>query len=192
MPIVYVCGLFFSLKTHKYIYEQMDEHHEASGPAFPTLWCIGILAVACTAFSIVCEILTDKLELALSVMGLTERFVGLVFYTLIPAVAEFINTIRFALEDNLGLSLEIGNQGAMVVSLIQIPALVLISMLLHKKGPSRGQFTLMFEMIDVYAVIIAVLLRNQLLMDKSINWFTGFAFLVIFFFIAIVYYFDAF
>ena len=122
-------------------------------------------------------------------MHLTERFVGLVFYTLIPAVAEFMNAVRFALEGNMGLSLEIGNQGAMVVSLIQMPVLVLVSAIIGKES-AKESFTLMFENIDIFAIIISVLLRNQMLMENSINYFTGFAFLVIFALIAVVYFFD--
>ena len=192
MPVVYFVGLFFSLKTHKYIYEQFEEEQggeEHLQGAIPTWLCVIILAITCTLFSIVCEILTGKIEKAIEQMGLTARFAGLVFYTLIPAVAEFINAVRFALEGNMGLSLEIGNQGAMVVSLIQMPALVLISVIMGRAEP-KEQFTLMFEMIDVFAIIISVMLRNFMLTDKSINYFTGFAFLVIFLLIAMVYYFD--
>ena len=191
MPVIYLFGMFFSLKTHKYIYEQFEEEQggEQHGGSMKTWVCVIVLAVTCTLFSIVCEILTDKIGAAINDMGLTQRFAGLVFYTLIPAVAEFINAVRFALEGNMGLSLEIGNQGAMVVSLIQMPALVLISVIMGRKN-SKEQFTLMFEMIDVFAVIISVLLRNFMLTDNSINYFTGFAFLVIFLLIAMVYYFD--
>ena len=194
MPIVYAVGLFFSMKTHKYIYdefeaEQAGEEGENGGASLKTWVCIVILLVSCVLFSFISEILTDFMPEALGKMGLTERFVGLVFYTLVPAVAEFMNAIRFALEGNMGLSLEIGNQGAMVVSLIQMPALVLMSVLIGSKD-SKGSFTLMFEMIDVFAVIISVLLRNSMLMENSINYFTGFAFLVVFLLIAIVYYFD--
>ena len=192
MPIVYFVGLFFSLKTHKYIYDQFEAEQageENTGGQLKTWVCIVILLISCVAFSIICEILTDLMPEAIGEMGLTERFVGLVFYTLIPAIAEFMNAIRFALEGNMGLSLEIGNQGALVVSLIQMPALVLMSLLIGSSS-SKGSFTLMFQMIDVFAVIISVLLRNSMLMENSINYFTGFAFLVIFLIIAIVYYFD--
>lgn len=192
MPIVYAVGLFFSLKTHKFIYDQFEAEQageEQAGQAMKTWVCVIILCVSCVVFSIVCEILTDVMPGAIDSMGLTERFVGLVFYTLVPAVAEFINAVRFALEGNMGLSLEIGNQGAMVVSLIQMPALVLMSSLMGKSS-AKGSFNLMFNMIDVFAVIISVILRNTMLMENSINYFTGFAFLVIFLLIAVVYYFD--
>lgn len=192
MPVVYAVGLFFSLKTHKYIYDQFELEQaveEESGGRLKTWVCVIILLVSCVLFSIVSEILTDVMPGAIDKMGLTERFVGLVFYTLVPAVAEFMNAIRFALEGNMGLSLELGNQGAMVVSLIQMPALVLMSAIMGKSDTNES-FTLMFEMIDVFAVIISVLLRNSMLMENSINYFTGFAFLVIFLFITVVYFFD--
>lgn len=192
MPIVYGVGLFFSLKTHKYIYDQFEQEQageEETSGRLKTWVCVIILLVSCVLFSIVCEILTDVMPETIEKIGLTERFVGLVFYTLVPAVAEFMNAIRFALEGNMGLSLEIGNQGAMVVSLIQMPALVLMSAIIGMSSANES-FTLMFEMIDVFAVIISVLLRNQMLMENSINYFTGFAFLVIFLLISVVYYFD--
>jgi Ca2+:H+ antiporter len=188
MPVLYTVGMLFSLKTHSYIWHPLEEANQEEGaaPALSTPVCVVLLAVNCAVFSFVCEVLTDHMGEAIEQLGMTERFVGLVFYTLVPAVAEFINAMRFALEGNLGLSLEIGNQGAMVVSLLQMPALVLISELLGHDDP-KSRFTLMFETIDVFAVIIAVLLRNMMLMEEEINYFTGFAFIGIFFFIALVY-----
>jgi len=191
MPIVYGVGLFFSLHTHKYIYDQFEAEQEAeeNQAYLNTYVCVIIIVISCIVFSIVCEVLTDIMPKAIDKLNLTERFVGLVFYTIVPAIAEFMNAIRFALEGNMGLSLEVGNQGAMVVSLIQMPALVLISAILGSDN-AKNSFTLMFEMIDVFAIIISVLLRNSMLTEKSINYFTGFAFLIIFLLIAVVYYFD--
>jgi Ca2+:H+ antiporter len=190
LPMMYIVAIFFSLKTHRYIWEKVEEELEdedTSETPLPTAACIVLLAVNCGLFSVVCEILTDHIGEAIHQMNLTPRFVGLVFFTLIPSLAEFINAIRFAWDNHIGLSLEIGNQGAMVVSLLQMPALVLISELIGKNPGSR--FTLIFEAIDVYAIIIAVLLRNMMLMEKtSVNYLTGFAFLVVFFFIAVVYF----
>lgn len=194
MPIIYVVGLIFSLKTHKYIYDQFEKEQDAeenTNGSVNTYVCVAILLISCVLFSIICEIFTDKLPPAMEHMNITDRFVGLIFYTIIPAVAEFMNAIRFALEGNIGLSLEISNQGAMVVSLIQIPALVLMSIIMGKTT-TRKSFHLLFELIDVYAVVISVLLRNFMMMEKSINYLNGFAFLVVFVLISIVYFFDPF
>jgi Ca2+:H+ antiporter len=191
LPIVYAVGLFFSLRTHKFIYEQFEKDQEESEASIsmPTWVCVIVLVVATILYSVISEVLSEKMPEAIDQLHLTERFVGLFFYTLIPAVGEFINACRFALQNKLGLSLEIGNQGAMVVSLIQMPALVLLSVILGYHD-SQHQFTLMFEMIDIFAVIISVLLRNSMLQEHSINYFTGFSFLVLFVLISIVYFFD--
>jgi Ca2+:H+ antiporter len=191
LPVLYIIAIVFSLKTHRYIWENIEsqmEDEEAGSTPLPTAACIVLLAINCTLFSVICEVLTDNIGEASEQMHLTPRFVGLVFFTVIPALAEFINAVRFAWDGHLGLSLEIGSQGAMVVSLIQMPALVLISELMGGKT-AHERFTLIFAAIDVYAIIIAVLLRNMMLMEKSsASYLTGFAFLVIFFFIAVVYF----
>ena len=40
-------------------------------------------------------------------------FAGLTIIALIPNTAEFVNAIQFALQNNISLSLEIGNVAAM-------------------------------------------------------------------------------
>jgi Ca2+:H+ antiporter len=189
LPLLFIVAIFFSLKTHRYFWEQFEaEIQDDSRSSLSTLACVILLVINGGLFSVVCEVLTDHIGKAINEMYLTPRFVGLVFYTLIPSVAEFINAMKFAWEGHLGLSLEIGSQGAMVVSLIQMPALVLISELIGSKSAS-SRFTLIFDGIDVYAVIISILLRNMMLMEKtSVNYLTGFAFLVTFGFIAVVYF----
>lgn len=189
MPLLYGVGLFFSLHTHKHIYNNLksDEHNEVH--SLNTFVCMIILCFACVLFCFVCEIVTDELSIAKKSMNLTDRFVGLIFYTIIPAIAEFINAIRFATEGNIGLSLEISNQGALAVSLIQIPALIFISMIMGFKD-KENTFTLIFEIIDVFAIIISVLIRNFLFLENSINYFTGFSFLLMFTLITLVYYYD--
>jgi Ca2+:H+ antiporter len=191
MPLLYIVAIVFSLKTHRYLWNQIENEmkSEETGPPLPTIACVILLTINCAMFSVVCEVLTDHIGEAITQMKLTQRFVGLVFYTVIPALAEFINAMKFAWEGHLGLSLEIGSQGAMVVSLLQMPALVLISEVIGSKD-AASRFTLIFAAIDVYAVIISVLLRNTMLMEKtSVNYLTGFAFLVIFLCITIVYFF---
>jgi Ca2+:H+ antiporter len=115
----------------------------------------------------------------------------LVFYTLIPNAAEYMNAIKLAVNGNIGLSMEIGNQGGIFTALIEMPALVLLSFVMNKILGSV-MFTLVFPMIDIFCVIIAVLLRNWILLDRSINYFTSTSFLIIFALISVVYFFEVF
>jgi Ca2+:H+ antiporter len=135
------------------------------------------------------HVITQKIPIVIEQLGLSPNFVGLVFYTIIPNAAEYMNAIKFAVNGNIGLSMEIGNQGAILAALIEMPALVLLSYIQHKVS-GAALFTLVFPVIDIFVVIISVLLRNSILMEKTINYFTGRSFLFIMVLICVVYFFE--
>lgn len=188
MPIIYIIGVIFSLKTHPqiFVYESKEEG-ENSGM---NKWvAIVLLLISTIAFSLMAHVMTDKIPEAIEELNLSPRFVGLVFYTLIPNAAEYMNAIKFALNGNIGLSMEIGNQGALLTSMIELPVLVVMSHVLHKIYHTV-LFTLVFPVIDVCAVLISTFLRNSILIEKSVNYLTGVAFLIIFLLISILYFFE--
>ena len=102
-----------------------------------------------------------------------------------------MNAVKFALNGNIGLSMELGNQAAMQTALVEMPALVLLSLIQHKIT-GAAQLTLVFPFIDIFCVIVAVFLRNSILQEKFVNYFTGIAFLLVFLLICVVYYFEFF
>ena len=239
MPIIYVIGMVFSLRTHKHIFvtkklseESKDDHapkqisnnnqqaittsndsltsslltndkdqldnfeqgeNNESGEESQMSTCLAIiiLITATVLFSLMAHVMTEKIPQAIDKMGFSQRFVGLVFYTMIPNCAEYMNAVKFALNGNIGLSMELGNQAAMQTSLIEMPALVLLSLVQHKIT-GAAQFTLVFPFIDIFCVIVAVFLRNSILQEKFVNYFTGIAFLLVFLLICVVYYFEFF
>lgn len=188
MPIIYILGVFFSLKTHPQIF--VYENKEEGQPAGMNKWvAIVLLLISTVAFSLMAHVMTDKIPEAIEELHLSPRFVGLVFYTLIPNAAEYMNAIKFALNGNIGLSMEIGNQGALLTAMIELPVLVVISHILNKAFHSV-LFTLVFPIIDVCAVLTSTFLRNSILIEKSVNYLTGLSFLIIFLLISIVYFFE--
>ncbi|OHT14935.1 Sodium/calcium exchanger protein [Tritrichomonas foetus] len=189
MPIIYIIGVIFSLKTHPQIYDTPHNNENEVGTTMTKTTAIVILIISTVMFSMMAHVMTEKIPEAIEELGLSQRFVGLVFYTLIPNCAEYMNAVKFALNGNIGLSMEIGNQGAILTALIELPALVLMSYVM-KKIFATSMFTLVFPLIDVFCIIIAVFLRNSILTEKSINYFTGISFLVIFLLISVVYYFE--
>ena len=191
LPVVYIIGMVFSLKTHKHIYENPDHEHEGGAVTLNKWVAIVILLLSTVMFSIMAHVMTDKIPEVIESLGLSERFVGLVFYTLVPNAAEYMNAIKFALNGNIGLSMEIGNQGAILSALIEMPALVLLSYITHKVS-NTPMFTLIFPVTDIFCVFFAVFLRNSILTEKIINWVTGTSFLIIFLLISVVYYFEFF
>jgi len=84
----------------------------------------------------------------------------------------------FALQNNISLSIEIGNSASIQISLIQIPILVLLSAFM-KSGP-EGPFSLIFPTIDVFSVILSVIILNYITYDGKSNYFQGAALIIIY------------
>lgn len=194
IPIIYVIGVYFSLKSHAHIfkYEKAGEAEGGEEAGMSKTQAVIVLMVATVLFSVMAHVMTDKIPVAIEKLGISPRFVGLVFFTLIPNLAEYMNAIRFALAGNIGLSMEIGNQTAILTAAIEMPGVVALSFVLHAIDPDRIVFTLIFPIVDVFCVFISVFIRNSILTEKSVNYFTGIAFLTVFLLIAVVYYYDKF
>jgi Ca2+:H+ antiporter len=100
-------------------------------------------------------------------MGLNQDFVGLTIIAFVPAFTEFVGTsllylslslflsllhtstiacIKFALQDNIALSIEVATSYSVQISLVQMPLLVFFSAF------SGSDFKLLFRSLDVFAV----------------------------------------
>lgn len=86
-------------------------------------------------------------------------FLGLTLIAVVPATAEFVNAILFAINDNIALSMEIATSGSVQCALIQMPVLVAASAIFNS-GSSVGSFTLIFPLLNLGAVVFAVLVLN--------------------------------
>ena len=122
LPISYVIGLIFTLKTHAHVIDeaQLDETQEETGPAplwskkkcvclffdfvecFRSCfdWVVVILLIGIILFSLVAEAMVTSLEPSLEVIGLSKTFAGFTIFALIPSVAEIANAIQFALANS--------------------------------------------------------------------------------------------
>ncbi|KAL9656640.1 hypothetical protein ABK040_002911 [Willaertia magna] len=204
LPLAYFVGLLYSLKTHRYLFqkipkkgildkkdkreeeEKKDEHHEEE-VEWP-IWLSVLLLIACTvAYSFIAEIMTSALEPAFESLGIDIQFAGLTFLATIPSLQEFLNAIQFAWNDNVTLSLEIGNVAAIQISLIQIPVLVLFSELLFKN--EKMIFTLTFPLFNIIVVFFAVMMINYISRDGRSNYFHGVALVFIYVLIVVGFFF---
>lgn len=105
------------------------------------------------------------------------------------AQAEYVNAIGFALQNNVALSIEIGSSGSVQIALLQVPILVFFSAFsnhlcvaprhhcsrAHATPRSRGyhSFTMVFPMLDVFAVVFSVVIVNYVGIEGRSNYFTG-------------------
>ncbi|SCV00685.1 LAMI_0G06656g1_1 [Lachancea mirantina] len=194
----YIMGLWFTLRTHAAMIWQIPEKQAISGTQSTELpeegeqagghdapnWTRNksaiILLVATLLYAIIAEILVDCVDNVLKQFpSLNPKFLGLTIFALVPNTTEFLNAISFAMHGNVALSMEIGSAYALQVCLLQVPALVLFSMLYYSHEASelisiRDQmFSMVFPSWDMLACMLSVFLFTYLYAEGKSNYFKG-------------------
>ncbi|XP_065835575.1 uncharacterized protein [Oscarella lobularis] len=190
LPIAYISGLIFTLKTHKHIHKLAQDDIKASKSAhhsyaaeWSRLKAFIILLVATVLMSLVAEVIVDNIQSILGSSGVSETFIGVTLLALVPDLPEIVNGIQFALHNNIALSIEVGSSIAVQVCLLQIPVLVLFEWF-YSVG-----FVLRFNNVSLWSVLMSTLLMNYIYMDGKSDYFQGTALVSVYtIFIAMFYF----
>lgn len=198
MPLAYIVGLVFTLKTHSYMYERQyfEKHFRGTvdksgkaedgedavpekesteghgGPSWNKLVSTLVLLGSVIVYTGVADVITESIEPMLKSVHMSEEFIGLTFIAITPNLAEYLNAMVFAWRGDLDLSLEISGQGAVQVALLQVPILVLVSSIINRSGGHTG-FTLIFPMMHLIVIVFAIIVRNEIVWDSRANYFMG-------------------
>lgn len=155
-----------------------DSGHDAPNWSRTKSTCI--LLGATFLYAVIAEILVDCVDHVLDQYpSINPKFLGLTIFALIPNTTEFLNAISFAMNGNVALSMEIGSAYALQVCLLQIPALVIFSMIyVMKKDISKinirdEMFPMVFPRWDLIASVLSVVLFTYLYAEGKSNYFKG-------------------
>ncbi|EKQ70810.1 calcium/proton exchanger Cax [Leptolyngbyaceae cyanobacterium JSC-12] len=175
--IVYAFTLLFSLKTHSYLYdvsvvelegEVTPTNETHSEHSKPNLWLwVGILVAATVGVAIVSEIFVGAVEEATAGLGLTPLFTGVILLPLVGGAAEYVTAVRVALKNNMDLSVSVAMGSSLLVALLVAPVLVIIGYVITQP------MDLNFNLFEVVAVAIAVIIANLISLDGRSNWLEG-------------------
>jgi len=192
LPVSYFVGLLFTLKTHSHIlYVKLGDDSDGAkhdSPEWSKAQCIFVLFVCTAMFALISEKLVDTLEPVVESLHLTQGFLGSTVLAIIPSAAEYLNAVQFALHNNMPLAIEIGASSAIQITLFQMPVLVLISAVLNNLS-STNSFTLIFPMLDFYAVFFSVIILNLIYQNGRANYFIGASLIIIYIIIVSCFYF---
>ncbi|XP_060784200.1 uncharacterized protein cax2 isoform X3 [Neoarius graeffei] len=188
LPVSYIIGLLFTLKTHSHIYDI----HVGDGSAVGHLsavvhwsrWrALIILIVATMLMSACADLITEYIQPILSHPNISQYFIGVTVLAMVPEIPEIVNGIQFALQNNISLSLEVGSCIAVQVCMIQIPILILFNAF-YDVG-----FVLIFSDLHLWASIFSVILVNYIFMDGKSDYFQGTALVVVYLILLALYFF---
>lgn len=169
---VYLLTLFFSMKTHSYLYDVGVEVEEGDGfteaGKKPNLWLwVGVLLVVTLLVALESELLVGALEEATAQLGLTDLFTGMILLPIIGNAAEHATAIVVAMKDKMDLSVSVALGSSLQIALFVAPLLVIIGWFLGQP------MDLDFNPFELVAVMVAVLIANSVSSDGRSNWLEG-------------------
>ncbi|KAF3992200.1 hypothetical protein FT663_02390 [Candidozyma haemuli var. vulneris] len=171
-----------------------EEHHDEGGgghdaPNWSRNKSTIILLGATLLYAIIAEILVDTVDEVLESYPINPKFLGLTVFALVPNTTEFVNAISFAVGGNVALSMEIGSAYALQVVLIQIPSLVIYSIM--KQFTSVDMiFSLIFPRWDIMATLISIYLFTYVYAEGKSNYFKGVILCLIYGVVLVAFYLD--
>lgn len=178
----YVIGLFFSLKTHRDIFN--PEYGDEDSWGWSTRTSVIALAIAGVLVGVMSEVLVGSITAASHAIGLSEFFIGVIVVAIVGNAAEHWVAVLVALKDKMDLAVNIAVGSSAQVALFVAPVLVLASFFV---GPYP--LALVFNGFELGAVLIAILIANYVTQDGESTWFEGVQLLAVYFVFGLAFYF---
>jgi Ca2+:H+ antiporter len=178
----YAAGLWFSLKTHRSLFNPVhaeDEEHEP----WSVRKAIFALAIAGVAVGVMSEILVDSISDAAKTLGLSEFFIGVIVVAIVGNAAEHWVAVLVAVKDKMDLAVNIAIGSSAQIALFVAPVLVLTSFVL---GPHP--MALVFNGFELAGILLAILIANHVTNEGESTWFEGFQLLAVYVVLGIAFY----
>lgn len=179
MIATYLASLWFALRTHSHLYPDEIERVE-------TRWGVGksvaVLLSATLAVAWVSDILVRSIEPVALGFGWTQLFIGVVVVAVVGNAAEHSSAIVMATKNKMDLTLQISIGSATQIAMFVAPVLVLASAFFP------NPMSLVFNTFELVAIILSVLIVNQVVGDGESNWFEGLQLLVAYGIIAVAFF----
>ena len=178
--VIYVAGLFFSLRTHRDVFNPPYDLEGTWG--WSVRMSVAMLAIAGVAVGVMSEILVGSISAASHSLGLSEFFIGAIVVAIVGNAAEHWVAVLVARKDKMDLSVNIAIGSGAQVALFVAPVLVLAGFFL---GPAP--MPLVLNGFELGAMILAVLIANYVSQEGESTWFEGVQLLAVYVILALVF-----
>lgn len=161
--------LLFSMKTHRHLFllEEAETEEAIADTQVNVGFQTGLLLAATIVLVLVSETLVNSLEQAISTIGLTDLFTGVILIPIFGGIVEYITCVTLALKNKMEVAVAVAIGSSLQIALFVAPVLVIV-------GWFMGQpMNLNFNMFEIIAVAMAVLITNSISSDGRSNWLEG-------------------
>jgi Ca2+:H+ antiporter len=180
----YVAHLLFALRTHAHLYTgEEGEGHGGHGVFWSRGHATAVLLGATVLVALVAEWLVGGLEYLTETLGLSELFVGVVLVALVGGAAENVTAVTLARKNQMPLTLNIVMSSTLQITMFVAPVLVLIGFVIGQP------LTLTFNVFEVAAIVMTLLIANTITHDGESTWFEGIQLLIAYAILAVAFFF---
>jgi Ca2+:H+ antiporter len=173
--VAYAGGLWFSLKSHRDLFNPPSETDEDGKEPWTIRRSVALLAIAGIAVGVMSEILVGSIAETAESVGLTEFFIGAVIVAIVGNAAEHWVAVYVAAKDKMDLAINIAVGSAAQVALFVGPLLVVISFFV---GPQP--LPLVFNGFELGAILLAVIIASHITALGESTWFEGLMLLAVY------------
>jgi Ca2+:H+ antiporter len=181
----YAAGLWFSLKTHRKVFNPFEGHDEEEheGGHWSIKKALVLLGISAVLVGLMSEVLVGSISEASEEIGLSEFFVGVFIVAIVGNAAEHWVAVLVAKKDKMDLAVSIAVGSSAQIALFVAPVLVLLSFVI---GPNP--MALVFNGYELGGLLFAVLIANLITQDGESNWFEGVQLLALYAVLGLVFY----
>jgi len=165
--VSYAAGLFFSLRTHRDLFNPHGEE-EVPEEVWSVRRSVILLAIAGVLVGVMSEVLVGSIEEASHAIGLSEFFIGVVVVAIVGNAAEHWVAVMVAYKNKMDLAMNIAIGSSAQVALFVAPVLALLSF-----GVGPHPMALVFNGYELAALLFSVLIANFVTVEGRSNWFEG-------------------
>jgi Ca2+:H+ antiporter len=181
--VSYVAGLWFSLRTHRDLFNPQHELGEEEHEPWTVRKSIIALSIAGVAVGVMSEILVDSISDAAAKLGLSEFFIGVIVVAIVGNAAEHWVAVLVALKNKMDLAVNIAIGSSAQIALFVAPVLVLVSFVL---GPHP--MALVFNGFELGGILLAILIANHVTNEGESTWYEGLQLLSVYVVLGIAFY----
>lgn len=169
MILLYALGVIFSLKASGNQSKSTDaaDLHVQRDSRWSLRQSIIMLCLSTAGVAYLSELLVGSVEPVVAGLGISEFFLGIILVPIIGNVAEHLVAIQVAGQNNMDLSVEISIASSLQIALFVAPVLVFVSLIMG------NPLTLIFNQLELLALIAGVIITALVSMDGESNWLEG-------------------
>lgn len=175
----YAASFVFMFRTHHSIFRGEAAASGRIGRNAALL----ILVAASGLTALASDLLVGQIEFVNRSLGWTELFIGLVIVATVGNAAEHSAAVMLARKDKMDLALNIAVGSSAQIALFIAPLLVVLS----QAAPVA--MSLVFQPLEIAAVILSVGVVAFVSMDGETHWFEGLQLLSVYAILAVFFYF---